>query len=75
MKTGNLSDTDITGDELLDIQNVYNEYAVKVKAAKTVDVTVSIKFGEQERTQDMEMTVVKVGRSWYLDMDSLGSLL
>lgn len=70
-----LSDTDITGDELLDIQNVYNEYAVKVKAAKTVDVTVSIKFGEQERTQDMEMTVVKVGRSWYLDMDSLGSLL
>ena len=64
-------DSDITGDELKELQEEYREYDVKVKEAKNVDVTISLDAGLFSDSEDVEVPVVKVGRSWYIDISSM----
>ncbi|MGO5096241.1 zinc ribbon domain-containing protein [Agathobaculum sp. LCP25S3_E8] len=63
---------DITGEQLKTLQTEYKDkYNVKVKEAKTVNVNVSLDSGILSGAQDLEIPVIKVGRSWYLDVNSL----
>ena len=64
---------DITGDELDDIQDYYeDEFDLKVKKAKTIEIELCVKIDGEENETDMEITVVKIGGKWYLaDPDDL----
>lgn len=67
-----IGDTDITGEQLKTLQAEYkDEYNVKVKKAKIVNVNVSLDSSIFSGAQDLEIPVIKVGRSWYLDVNSL----
>lgn len=60
----------IKGDDLEEIQDDYkDEYKVKVSAAKVakVELTIKTKDGDKE-TSDMKIYLVKIGRSWYIDI-------
>ena len=61
---------DLSGSDLRDIQDTYDSYDVDVKAAKNVEVELSIQAGNLDETQTIQVPVIKVGRSWYLDLMS-----
>ncbi len=61
--------------ELEQLKKTYKKFDVKVSAARDVELELTIKAGETERSTSMDFSVIKVGRSWYLDVDSLGDLL
>lgn len=44
-----------------------DDFGVKVSAAKEVEVELTIKMGKDKETEPLDMTVVKVGGSWYID--------
>lgn len=63
-------DTDIKGAGLQEIQEDYRAYDVDVSKAKNVQVTISLDAGALSGSEDIEVPVIKVGRSWYLDLSS-----
>lgn len=70
-----LSVEDVSAKKLRDIQENYEEEMdTKVSAAKNVEVEMTVKGTDLETSNTMEISVVKVGRSWYLDIATLGSL-
>lgn len=70
-----ITDTeDVKGDDLDGIKNSYADADVKVSAAKSVEVELTITSGETESSNSMYIDLVKVGRSWYLDVASMGNL-
>ena len=70
-----LSTEDIKGSSLKQIKKTYADIGVKVSAAKDVEVEMTIKAGETEMGNTITISLIKVGRSWYVDMDSMGSLI
>lgn len=66
---------DYSGGELDDIVSSYKSIGVKVKDAKVMKVKLTLKYdGEKlELDSPVEVPVVKVGGSWYLDVQKLGS--
>ena len=54
-----------------EIQENYRTYDVDVSKAKNVHVTISLDTGTLSGSEDIEVPVIKVGRSWYLDLSSL----
>ena len=70
-----ITDTeDVKGDDLDDIKDSYADADIKVSAAKSVEVELTITSGETESSNSMYIDLVKVGRSWYLDVASMGNL-
>lgn len=69
-----LGDKDITGDDLDEIKEDYAKIGVKVSDAKEVNVKITVKAGELEEDKSTEISVIKVGRSWYLDVQNMGSI-
>lgn len=69
-----LSVEEVTGDDLDDLKDDYEDMDIKVSAAKTVEVQLTVKAGETESSNSMDVSVIKVGRSWYLDMESMGDI-
>ena len=65
---------DVTGDDLKDLKEDYEDIDLKIKAAKTVEIELTFKAGEIETSESLEISLIKVGRSWYLDMESMGSI-
>ncbi len=65
----------LTGDDLDDIKERYEDADVKVSAAKEIEIELTIKTDEMENSDTTDLYVVKVGRSWYLDAVSMGGLL
>lgn len=65
---------DVTGDRLDRIKENHREAGVKVSAAKIAEVELTISAGDFEQSNTMNIALVKVGRSWYLDVTSMGSL-
>lgn len=62
-------DKDIKGDELEEIRKEYEEeFDIKVKAAKEVEVKLHIKYDGESVDNTMTVDVIKVGGSWYLDV-------
>lgn len=64
----------VKGDDLKDLKKDYKKMGVNVSAAKVAEVELTVKVGETESSNSMEIPLIKVGRSWYLDVDSMGSL-
>lgn len=64
----------ITGDDLDEIKEDYKDMDVKVSAAKTVEVEVNIHSDETETSNSMDISLIKVGRSWYIDINSMYNL-
>ena len=67
-------DEDVKGDELDDIKSAYEDADVKVSAAKNVEVEITVKGAETESNNTLDVSLIKSGRSWYLDVMSMGSL-
>lgn len=65
---------DVTGDDLNDLKSNYEDINVKVSAAKTVEVEFTLKGDETEVSNSLEISVIKVDRSWYLDLYTMGNL-
>lgn len=65
---------DVTGDDLNDLKSNYEDTNVKVSAAKTVEVEFTLKGDETEISNSLEVSVIKVDRSWYLDLYTMGNL-
>ncbi len=68
-------DDEYDDEDLDDIKEAYKSVDVKVKDAKVMLVKLTIKYkGEKlELDEPVEVPVVKVGGSWYLDIQELGS--
>ena len=65
---------DVTGDDLDDLKEDYEDIDIKVSAAKTVEVELTVKAGETETSNSLDVSVIKIGRSWYLDLESMGGI-
>lgn len=65
---------DVTGDDLDDLKDDYKDIDIKVSAAKTVEVELTVKAGETETSNSLDVSLIKVGRSWYLDLESMGGI-
>ena len=62
---------DIKDDDLEDLQDAYDdEWDIKVSAAKRITVKVTIKGSNEESEEKMEIVVLKIGSSWYIDVES-----
>lgn len=69
-----LGSEDIKGDDLDDIKDVYEDADVKVSAAKNVEIEITVKSDESEMSNSLDVSLIKAGRSWYLDVMSMGNL-
>lgn len=69
-----LDDEDIEGDDLDDIKDAYEDADVTVSAAKNVEVELTVTADETESSNSLDISLIKVGRSWYLDVMSMGNL-
>lgn len=64
----------VKGDDLKGLKKDYKKMGVKVSAAKTAEVELTVKVCETESSNSIDVPLIKVGRSWYLDVDNMGSL-
>ena len=66
----------ITGDDLAELKHEYKDEGIdiNISAAKNVEVELTVTSGETESSNSVEIPLIKVGRSWYLDVMSGVSL-
>lgn len=65
----------VSGKDLDELKKDYKkDFKIKVSAAKVAEVEITIKAGETENSSSLDIPLVKVGRSWYIDAPSLGGL-
>ena len=64
--------SDVKGSDLEDIKDFYSGIKVKVKEAKIADVKLTIEGGDYKQDTSMDIAMIKVGRSWYLDARNMG---
>lgn len=69
-----ISVENMLSEELEKLKKTYKKCDVKVSAAKTVELELTVKAGETENSNSMDLSLIKVGNSWYIDVDSMGSL-
>lgn len=55
-------------DDLEWIKEEYAEIGVKIKDAKLVNVELTVKAAGMSESEEIEISVIKVGNSWYVDM-------
>ena len=65
----------VSKDQLSYIKGNYKEIGIKVSAAKTVEVTMTIDVLGMSQTENVSLTVIKIGGSWYIDIESMGNIL
>lgn len=65
---------DVTGTDLDALKQEYENLGVKISAAKTVPVNLTVTVGSNSDSTYTKISVIKVGRSWYLDMLSMDSI-
>lgn len=71
-----IHDEPLDEDDLEDVQDKYDDYYdVKVKDARTVEVKLRFKGPEKNATATMELPLIRVGNSWYLDYLEMGNLM
>lgn len=64
--------SDVKGSDLEDTKDFYSDIKVKVSAAKIADVKLTIEGGDYKQDTSMDIAMIKVGHSWYLDARSMG---
>lgn len=67
-------DENIKGEDLDHIKEAYEDADIKVSAAKKAKVEITLKADETENSNTLDISLIKVGRSWYLDVMSMGNL-
>lgn len=66
---------DISGDELRELKNYYaDDYDLKIKEAMEVDVKLKTTVNGEEESETMTVPLVKIGSSWYIDVENLVSI-
>lgn len=63
---------DVSEDDLPVLKVDYEYYGIKVSEAKYVEIEYTVKGSEDEMTDTLEIPVIKIGSSWYLDVDNMG---
>ena len=66
-----LADEDVTGRDLKEVKDAYEETEVKISGAKIVEAEITVTGEETEVSETQKIPVIKVGRSWYLDVEGL----
>lgn len=66
---------DVSNKALRELKEEYEEFDVTVRAAKNVDVELSVKADGYDSSNTITIPVIKVGRAWYLDVYSLAEIL
>ena len=80
LEAGKRYKIEITGidmpTDLADLKDDYEEYNVKISAAKKLKLHITLLDSEGEEVDDSstEMYVVKCGRDWCLDVNSMGNI-
>lgn len=69
-----VDEENVKGDDLDDIKDAYEDADVKVSAAKNIEIELTVTADETESSNSLDVSVIKVGRSWYLDVMSMGNL-
>lgn len=66
---------DVSSKKLRDIQEEYeDEFGIKVKAAQTAEVEITIEGGDVEKSVTQKLYLIQVGNLWYLDFLSMGGI-
>ena len=66
---------DINGDVLDLITDLYEDAGVEISAAKIVTIVLTGKVDETELSNSLDILLIKVGRSWYLEFLSIWDFL
>lgn len=69
-----LDSEDYSKKELKNLNERYEDYYdvdIDIKAAKTMNVKLTAKLDDDTESNTVDLIVIKVGRSWYLDFASL----
>ena len=70
-----ISIDDVSSRELKSIREDYKDYDINVKAAKTAEIKMKISGDEySDEASSAVITLIKVGRSWYIDLQNSSSL-
>ncbi len=69
-----LSDDDLKGNELDELKEDYADMGMKISAAKTVEVQLTVKTDDMENSDTLDVSLVKIGRSWYLDVENMDDI-
>lgn len=73
--TYEITDTeDITGKDLKEIKEDYEDYDIEISEAKKVEVEVTVKVKDNENSNTARLYLIKVGKNWYLDVENMGSI-
>ena len=67
---------DISGQDLRDLKKDYRnaDMDLDISGAKKVTIKMTVKADDLESSNTVEIPVIKIGRSWYLDVINLDSL-
>lgn len=67
---------DMRGEDLEYVKEMYyDEYGVKITAAKIVEVEVTMKSMGERDSMELRLGVVEIGGSWYVDFESMEDAL
>ena len=66
---------DVYGDDLRYLKEDYEEIGVRVTAAKCVEVELIASYMGMSESIDVELYVIEVGGSWYLDIESMEDVM
>lgn len=69
-----LSAENLEKEDLKELKEDYEDIDIKVSAAKTVEVELTVKAGETETSNSLDVSLIKVGNTWYLDVESMGGI-
>ena len=58
-------------DDLEWIEEEYDEVGIKIKEAKMVTVEMTVEADDMSESEEMEIGVIKIGNSWYVDAQNV----
>lgn len=65
---------DIKGEDFRDLREDYEDLDIKISAAKEVEVEFTLKADDTEFSNYIYVSLVKIGRSWYLDVENMSEI-
>ena len=67
--------TPVSSSQLNDIQEVYlDQFELEVSEAQTVKNTCTVTYQGETRDQNMDISVIKINKIWYLDVYSMAGI-
>lgn len=66
---------DVPKEDQSFLREQYSEIGVKISDVKVVEVEITVEVMDMTQSETVEVVVIKIGRSWYIEMESLGNML